>query len=52
LTRRNIPPLLGIQGLTRLNVGYSLVARSVVVGFETAVREMVSLVDVQVPPLR
>jgi pyridoxine 5-phosphate synthase len=52
LTARNIPPLLGIPGLIRLNVGYSLVARSVMVGFEKAVGEMVDLLDRRVPPAR
>lgn len=52
LTARNIPPLLAIPGLIRLNVGYSLVARSVMVGFEKAVREIVDLLDRQVPPAR
>jgi pyridoxine 5-phosphate synthase len=44
LTLRNIPPLLHIGGLTRVNVGYSLVARSLIVGFEKAVREIIELI--------
>ncbi len=52
LTSRNIPPLLAIQDLTRLNVGYSLVARSMMVGFEKAVRELVDLLDRRVSPAR
>lgn len=55
LTLRNIPPLLEIQGIARLNVGYSLVARSIMVGFERSVRELVELVarpTPSAPPVR
>ncbi|MFQ5790008.1 MAG: pyridoxine 5'-phosphate synthase [Acidobacteriota bacterium] len=52
LTARNLRALLGIQGLQRVNVGYSLVARSIVVGFERAVSELVSLVRQPAPALR
>jgi pyridoxine 5-phosphate synthase len=52
LSFRTIPPLLGIQGLGRLNVGYNLVARSIVVGFERAVREMAELIARPVAPVR
>jgi pyridoxine 5-phosphate synthase len=52
LSYRNILPLLGIQGLTRVNVGYSLVARAIVVGFERAVREMMELIYRPAPPVR
>ena len=52
LNARNIPPLLGIEGLTRLNVGYSLAARSVVVGFDAAVRELMALLESGPMPLR
>jgi pyridoxine 5-phosphate synthase len=52
LSVRSIPPLLGTQGLKRLNVGYQLVARSTVVGFEKAVREMVELTKQPPPPAR
>jgi pyridoxine 5-phosphate synthase len=52
LSLRNIPPLLGLQGLKRINVGYHLVARSFVIGFENAVREMVNLVKQPTPPPR
>ena len=52
LSLRNIRPLLNLPGLKRLNVGYQLVARSFVVGFENAVREMVELVKQPRPPAR
>ena len=52
LSRRTIRPLLGVAGLKRINVGYQLVARSFIVGFENAVREMVDLVKQPAPPSR
>ncbi len=52
LSLRSIPPLLGLQGLKRINVGYHLVARSLVIGFENAVREMAHLVKQPIPPRR
>ena len=52
LSLRTIRPLLGLAGLKRLNVGYQLVARSFIVGFENAVREMVDLVKLPAPPPR
>jgi pyridoxine 5-phosphate synthase len=45
LNRRNLHPLLDIQGLHRINVGYSVVARAIVVGFERAVQEVVDIVS-------
>lgn len=45
LSSRNLHPLLDIQGLHRINVGYSLVARAFVVGFEKAVREVFEIVS-------
>ena len=44
LCMRNIPALLTVQGLSRINVGYSLIARAFVVGFERAVHEAVRIV--------
>lgn len=52
LSYRNVSPLLGIQGLTRVNVGYTLAARAIVVGFEQAVREMMELISRPAPPVR
>jgi pyridoxine 5-phosphate synthase len=52
LSHRNVPPLLGIQGLGRINVGYTLVSRAIVVGFERAVREMVELISRPATPAR
>lgn len=52
LSLRNLPPLLEVQSLKRINVGYSLVARAIVVGFERAVREMVEALERPAPPAR
>jgi pyridoxine 5-phosphate synthase len=45
LTYRNVRPIATIQGMTELNIGHSIVARAVMVGFEQAVREMKKLVS-------
>ena len=45
LSTRNLHPLLDIQGLHRINVGYSLIARAFVVGFERAVNEAFEIVS-------
>jgi pyridoxine 5-phosphate synthase len=42
---RNIALIHKIPHLTELNIGHSIVARSVVVGFEAAVREMLAAMD-------
>jgi pyridoxine 5-phosphate synthase len=49
LSVRNLPPLLDIPGVGRINVGYTLVARALLVGFERAVREMVEAVRQRSP---
>lgn len=45
LTYHNVPPVASIQGMAELNIGHSIVARAVFVGFEKAVREMKVLVS-------
>ena len=52
LTFRNLLPLLRIEGITRFNLGYSIVARSIVVGFEKAVGEIVELLTRPPVPVR
>ena len=42
---RNIKLIRKIPHLTELNIGHSIVSRSVFVGFETAVREMLALMQ-------
>jgi pyridoxine 5-phosphate synthase len=44
LTYRNVVPVARIPGVSELNIGHSIVARAVMVGFERAVREMKELV--------
>jgi pyridoxine 5-phosphate synthase len=41
---RNTQPIAAIPGMHDLNIGHSIVARAVLVGFERAVREMKALV--------
>jgi pyridoxine 5-phosphate synthase len=45
LTYRNVKPIAAIQGMSELNIGHSIVARAIMVGFEQAVREMKKLIS-------
>jgi pyridoxine 5-phosphate synthase len=45
LTYRNVVPVARIEGVGELNIGHSIVARAIMVGFERAVREMKSLIS-------
>ncbi len=45
LTYRNVRPIATIAGMGELNIGHSIVARAIMVGFEQAVREMKKLVS-------
>jgi pyridoxine 5-phosphate synthase len=45
LTYRNVQPVASIPGIEELNIGHSVVSRSVMVGMDAAVREMRTLVD-------
>ena len=45
LTYRNVKPIAAIAGMAELNIGHSIVARALMVGFEQAVREMKRLVS-------
>jgi pyridoxine 5-phosphate synthase len=45
LTYRNVRPVAQIEGMHELNIGHSIVARAIMVGFERAVREMKRLVE-------
>ena len=45
LTPRNVTPVAAIPDIEELNIGHSIVSRSVIVGIEQAVREMRHLVD-------
>jgi len=45
LTYRNVRPVAAIDGMCELNIGHSIVARALLVGFQQAVREMKTLVE-------
>jgi len=45
LTYRNVVQVAAIPGIEELNIGHSIVSRSILVGMEQAVREMRRLVD-------
>lgn len=44
LTYRNVCPVAAIEGMHELNIGHSIVARAIMVGFREAVREMKNLI--------
>jgi pyridoxine 5-phosphate synthase len=45
LNYQNVLPVAAIPEIEELNIGHSIVARAVLVGFERAVREMKELLD-------
>jgi pyridoxine 5-phosphate synthase len=45
LTYRNVARVAGLPGVCELNIGHSIVARAIMVGFEQAVREMKRLIE-------
>jgi pyridoxine 5-phosphate synthase len=45
LTYLNVQPVAAIPGVEELNIGHSVISRSIMVGMEAAVREMKGLVD-------
>ncbi len=45
LTYRNVKPIAALPGVVELNIGHSIVARALMVGFEQAVREMKKLIS-------
>lgn len=45
LNYRNVIPIARIPGVGELNIGHSIVARAIFVGFEQAVREMKALIS-------
>ena len=47
LTYFNVGPVARIAGLKELNIGHSVIARSVYVGMAAAVREMLALIEVK-----
>ena len=47
LTYRNVKPIAAIDDMHELNIGHSIIARSIMVGLERAVREMKQLIRVE-----
>ncbi len=47
LNYHNVRPIAAIEGMHELNIGHSIVARAVMVGFQQAVREMKQLISGQ-----
>ena len=45
LTYRNVRPVAQITGMCELNIGHSIISRSIFVGLTEAVREMKSLIE-------
>ena len=45
LTYRNVKPVAAISGIEELNIGHSVVSRSIMVGMSAAVREMKELIE-------
>jgi pyridoxine 5-phosphate synthase len=45
LTYRNIGPIAAMEGLSELNIGHSIIARSMFVGIRKATAEMIRLID-------
>ncbi len=47
LTYNNVIPVAEIPGMQELNIGHSIVSRSIMIGLQNAVREMKQLVDLR-----
>ena len=45
LNYRNVAPVAKLSGMNELNIGHSIVARAVIVGFKQAVKEMIELMN-------
>ena len=45
LNYRNVAPVAKLPGMNELNIGHSIVARAVIVGFKQAVKEMIELMN-------
>lgn len=45
LTYRNVGPVAALEGMHELNIGHSIIARALMVGFTEAVREMKRLIQ-------
>lgn len=45
LDYQNVKPIAKIEGMNTLNIGFSIVARAIVVGLKNAVEEMLALIS-------
>ncbi len=45
LNYRNVTPVAKLPGMNELNIGHSIVARAVIVGFRQAVKDMINLIS-------
>lgn len=52
LDRENLLPVLAIENLMEVNIGHSIIARSLYVGLETAVGELLEMIRRETPLLR
>lgn len=52
LTYANVRPVAAIDGISELNIGHSIVSRSIMVGMKEAVAEMRRIIDATVTGLR
>jgi pyridoxine 5-phosphate synthase len=52
LNYQNVGPVAAIDEMQELNIGHSIIARSVFIGLEKAVRQMKELISTGLPPTR
>jgi pyridoxine 5-phosphate synthase len=45
LTKFNVAPIAAIDGMNELNIGHSLIARSLMIGLPAAVKEFREIMD-------
>ncbi|MBN2307874.1 MAG: pyridoxine 5'-phosphate synthase [Candidatus Hydrogenedentes bacterium] len=45
LTVRNLAPVACIEGLNEVNIGHSIISRAIFIGLDTAVREILDILD-------
>lgn len=50
LTYRNVGPIAAMEDISELNIGHSIIARSMFVGIRKATAEMIRLIDKYSPP--
>jgi pyridoxine 5-phosphate synthase len=50
LDYRNVAPVAALPGISDLNIGFSIVARAMLVGFDRAVRDMIAAIEAGLRP--